>query len=245
VPDRGCEALGRGRVGFPILNCCERYLVSLPPGDPGAAGHPAPAPHPPPCLRIPIISAFLATLEQKRPKKTGEVVDETANDDYCGAARLYTEIWSARFPQVNDASHKPYLDDTEKALVVIMDTPLEALGGHTGRELASFSPDDRDLVTHVFQDYLSRDVPSGESIAPRLAVASARLAFDRIVEESDRQPDMLRRRLGTLQENLLRTIESNRPEGTRALPSDEERDAIIRRADAFAEQAVSVGENWP
>ena len=25
VPDRGCEALGNGRVGFPILICWERY----------------------------------------------------------------------------------------------------------------------------------------------------------------------------------------------------------------------------
>ena len=29
MPNRECKAFDRGRVGFPILNCCERYLATF------------------------------------------------------------------------------------------------------------------------------------------------------------------------------------------------------------------------
>jgi len=189
-------------------------LLGMSPGDPN---DPARSPHPPPYLRILLLCAFLEELESKRPQ-AGFATDAQLSAHYGNLAAQYAGGWRSAYAGVDPAPFAPYLDEAGLVLGLLVDTPLPELNGGTARQLGWFTPAEHKLVTRVAENHLAFGEESGEPIAPRLAVAAARVAFDALAAGQGGAS------VTELEESALRTVEKNRAtEGTRGLHLGEER----------------------
>jgi hypothetical protein len=199
-------------AGPPFVRECMDLYMALEPGDPKKGG----GAHPPPYLRIPLLCAFLRTLERQRPLGKDDRRDEGVDKEYQEFADHCEATWQALHASVAAAPFRPFRKEFAAVLTLLMDTPLEPLAGNTARSLGAFTPADWRRLKRVGEDQLANGQEAGEKIAPRLAVGAARVALDKCLAETGAAdlPECLR----NLHENTLLTVEENIPKGVRALP---------------------------
>ena len=177
--------------------------------------------HPPPHVRVRLLTAFAGSLGIPEAKK---------------AAEDYQAVWNALYGDL--PQFQTWLDQASQVAEAVASTTLERLGGVSLLDLVPLSRNEVRL-TEIRAGTLQAGSPlAAGSLEPRFICAASRLAFEAIVAQG--QGATQSEELDRLANNTLKSIESNTPPGKRAGRQPPE-NAIKDRARLFLRDVSATG----